>query len=151
MIETRRTDSTDRDFRDLVAKLDAYLAVVDGDKHAFFDQFNKLDKLRHAVVVHADGVPAACGAIRAFDEQRCEIKRMFVDPAFRRRGLARHVLTELETWSRELGFTECILETARHMPDAVGLYLSSGYTVIPNYGQYAGVETSVCLAKTITG
>lgn len=149
MLTLLRTDSTHPDFRHLVAQLDAYLTTRNGEADAFYAQFNKIDVLRQAVVAYADGVPVGCGAIKPFDAQAAEVKRMYVLPGHRGRGIAGQVLAELETWSRELGFTTCILETARDFDDAVGLYTRHGYTTMPNYGQYAGVENSVCFWKEL--
>jgi hypothetical protein len=55
----------------------------------------------------------------------------------------------LEKWTAELSYGKCILETGIKQPEAIGLYKKSGYTVIPNYGQYAGIENSVCFEKQL--
>lgn len=149
MISLVRTDSENPDFRALVKLLDADLAVRDGADHSFFAQYNKIDMIRHAVVAYADGKPAGCGAIKKFDDQTTEVKRMYVSPQFRKKGIARAVLKELEKWTGELGYTHCILETGKRQPEAIALYESSGYSRIPNYGQYENVETSVCMMKAI--
>ena len=107
----RRTDAADSDFRRLVTFLDAYLTVTDGDEHAFYDQYNSLDSIRHAVVAELDGEPVACGAFKAFGDDSAEIKRMYCTPEHRGRGLATAVLTELERWASAEGFTATILET----------------------------------------
>jgi GNAT superfamily N-acetyltransferase len=78
-----------------------------------------------------------------------EIKRMYVTPASRKKGIATMILCELETWAAELSYENCILETGIKQPEAIELYKKNGYTVIPNYGQYAGVQTSVCFEKSI--
>jgi putative acetyltransferase len=74
---------------------------------------------------------------------------MFVEPASRGKGIAQQVLAELELWAKELHYTACILETGKKQPEAVALYTKSGYTIIPNYGQYLNVENSVCMKKGI--
>ena len=74
---------------------------------------------------------------------------MFVKPENRGRGIAGQILKELESWAAELGFRECILETGFKQPEAIALYKRSGYEVIPNYGQYAGIENSLCMRKSI--
>lgn len=142
-----RTDSSNPDFRKLVALLDADLAIRDGDEHAFYAQFNKVDQIRHCLVGRLDGEPIACGAIRAQDDQTMEVKRMFVQPQHRGKGYAGLVLAELEQWASELGYPRTVLETGKKQPEAIALYLKSGYQIIPNYGQYAGVENSVCMEK----
>lgn len=149
MVELIRTDSEHSDFRELVTLLDADLRVRDGDDHAFFAQFNKIDSIRHVVVASYHAHAAGCGAIKHFDNGIMEVKRMFVHPDFRRLGIATAVLRELENWSRELGYKKCILETGIRQPEAIGLYQRNGYSVIPNYGQYENVKTSVCFEKNL--
>jgi len=144
-----RTDSSNTDFRALVKMLDEDLRVRDGDEHAFYESFNKIDYLNNVVVFYLDGVPVGCGAFKPFDSDAVEIKRMFVLPGFRNRKIARQVLNELEKWAKELNFKACVLETGKKQPEAIGLYQKAGYLLIPNYGQYAGVENSVCMRKTI--
>lgn len=149
MINLVRTNSDNSDFRELVALLDEELRIRDGDEHSFYAQFNKVDKIRHVVVAFEDSEVVGCGAIKEYAEGIAEIKRMFVRPESRGRGIARMILSELETWAKEQQFAECILETGWKQPEAVGLYQSSGYEITPNYGQYVGVENSVCMKKSI--
>jgi putative acetyltransferase len=149
MLSLARTNSDNKDFVQLVAELDAYLAVIDGKDHAFYDQYNKIDKLNHTVVVYYDGKPVGCGAFKQIEEGITEIKRMYVSPEARCRGVGAMVLKELEQWSAELGYRACVLETGKRQFEAVALYRRSGYQEIPNYGQYSGVENSVCFEKTL--
>lgn len=150
MINTTRTDSENADFILLVQQLDAYLAESNGEeKHGFYDQFNKIDTIRHVIVAYDDEVPVGCGAIKEFDKTTTEVKRMFVLPEHRGRGIAGQVLRALETWAKELGYTQSVLETGKKMEDAIQLYRSKGYWATENYGQYAGVDTSVCMKKKL--
>lgn len=149
MIDIRRTDSDDVDFKALVKRLDADLAERDGADHGFYSQFNKIDKIRHAVVCYEDGQPIGCGAIKAFDEQAMEVKRMYVSPEGRNKGIATRVLTELETWASEMGYAKCVLETGKRQPEAIALYEKNAYRRTENYGQYVGVENSVCFEKVL--
>ena len=70
---------------------------------------------------------------------------MFVKLEYRGIGIAKNILSGLETWAEELVFTECILKTGYNQPETIGLYKKCGYELIPNYGQYEGVENSVCM------
>lgn len=149
MIHLQRTNSDNPDFQNLVRFLDIYLAEKDGEEHSYYAQFNKLDKIRHVVVVYDDENPVGCGAFKKYDEKIVEIKRMFVHPDFRGQRIGKLVLTELEIWADELGFAECILETGWKQAEAVRLYQLSGYEIIPNYDQYIGVENSVCMKKIL--
>lgn len=149
-IQLIRTDSDDPAFLSLVTLLDQDLSERDGDEHPFFAQYNKLDKIFHVVVAYHDQAPAGCGAIKEYASGTAEIKRMFVHPDFRRKGIASEILSELELWAKELKFKVCILETGIRQPEAINLYENLHYKYIPNYGQYAGVESSVCMEKHLT-
>lgn len=149
MTKIVRTDSENADFIRLVNGLDLELAERDGDDHSFYAQFNNIDKLKNAVVAYQEGFPVAIGAFKYFEARTVEVKRMFVLPSFRGKGLAKQVLAELECWAAELGFEKCILETGLNQPEAIALYKKSDYKRIANYGQYAGVENSRCFEKII--
>ncbi|KAA5549088.1 GNAT family N-acetyltransferase [Adhaeribacter rhizoryzae] len=149
MLTLHRTDSTNPDFIQLVNLLDADLRIRDGEDHTFFAQFNKIAAIRHVVVAYFDGVPVGCGAVKAYTEEVGEIKRMYVRPEYRKQGIAGNILKELENWAAELNFKEVILETGQAQPEAIGLYSKSGYQIIPNYGQYAHVASSVCFRKAM--
>jgi putative acetyltransferase len=120
MFKLLRTTSSNPDFIELIKHLDAYLSEKDGDEHSFYDQFNKVDAIKHVVVAYEKDVPISCGAIK-----------------------------ELEHWAGELSYHKCILETGKRQTEAIALYKKNGYQVIPNYGQYAGVENSICFEKEL--
>jgi len=151
MFTCTRTDSSNTDFQLLVHQLDRYLMGINGDDHDFFDQFNKIDNIKHVVVLYQENQPAGCGAIKEYEPGVMEVKRMFVPPAARGKGHASVVLKELESWAIELGYKKCILETGDIMPDAIALYKKNGYQSIPNYGQYVNVASSVCFEKRLKG
>lgn len=147
MLSLIRTNSENADFRSLVTLLDAELAVRDGAEHFFYAQFNKIDAISEVVVAYLGERAIGCGATKPYDGQTAEVKRMYVNPDERGKGIAGKVLGELEAWAQELNFDQCVLETGFKQPEAIALYTRSGYQVIPNYGQYAGVENSVCMKK----
>ena len=149
MLEIIRTNSDDKDFQELVRLLDEDLAIRDGAEHSFYAQFNKIDAIRHAVVAYSDGKAVGCGAFKKYVEETVEIKRMFVRPENRGQSIGVEVLNELEKWANEEGFNFAVLETGKKQPEAIRLYQKSGYETIPNYGQYEGIENSVCMKKTL--
>lgn len=149
MITTVKTNSQNPDFIGLVNLLDADLAERDGEDHAFYSQFNHIDRLKHVVVVYSNDLPVACGAIKEFESNKTEIKRMYTLPEFRGQGLATFVLNALEEWAEELGYDFTVLETGKRQPEAIALYTKNSYSIIPNYGQYAGIENSVCFEKQL--
>ena len=149
MIEYRRTNSGNTDFQSLVVLLDKYLSVINGEKDSFFAAFNTIDALQNVIVAFDQEKPIGCGAFKPYSDESAEIKRMFVQEEYRGQGIAQGVLSALETWASELGFSTCILETSKSMLPAVRLYEKYGYAVIPNYGQYRDVKTSVCMQKRL--
>lgn len=149
MLKLIRTNYTYPDFINLVKLLDEELRESDGDDHPFYAQYNKIENIQNVIVAYLDDIPVACGAIKKYTGEIAEIKRMFVKPWFRGKGISKSILKELESWAGELGYSECILETGRKQTTAITLYQSSGYDVIPNYGQYEGKELSVCMKKII--
>jgi GNAT superfamily N-acetyltransferase len=149
MASVIRTDSHNGDFISLVELLDADLAGRDGEDHPFYAQFNRIDNIKHVVVAYDDGQPVGCGTIKHFTVAVMEVKRMYVSPAARKKGIATLVLSELEKWAHEMGYSKCVLETGKKQPEAIGLYEKNGYIIIPNYGQYAGVTNSVCFEKNL--
>lgn len=150
MAELIRTNSDNPDFKQLVKLLDAYLAVTDGEEHDFYNQYNKIEAIKHSIVVYESGTPIGCGAMKEFAADTMEIKRMYTLPANRGGGIASKILTELETWAKELSYKKCVLETGKRQHEAIALYQKNGYKIISNYGQYKGVENSVCFEKALS-
>lgn len=149
MIQIVRTNSDNQDFINLVNLLDKDLAIRDGDDHAFYHQFNSIDKIKHAIVIYENNKPLACGAIKEFSTNSMEVKRMYTLPECRGKGFATKVLMELEKWAAELQYEKCVLETGKKQPEAINLYKNNGYQVISNYGQYINVENSICFEKKL--
>lgn len=105
------------------------------------------------VLVRVGGEPVACGALRDAQGElgagTGELKRMYVRPDSRGRGLSRRVLAELEAVAPAHGLDRLVLETGVLQPEAIGLYLASGYAPIDNFGEYVGVLDSRCFAKRL--
>lgn len=106
------------------------------------------DDIRYLVVVE-DGRAVACGGVQALDEGTGELKRMYVRPAYRGRGIARQLLAALEELAFQQGHSVVCLETGTYLPAAIGLYTSCGYEPIPVYGEYVDNPYSVCFAKRL--
>lgn len=149
MYELIRTNSEDNNFQELVRELDKDLAIRDGADHAFYAQYNKLDKIKHVLVLFKNKKAIACGALKKYDNSSAEIKRMFVILEERNKGAATRILSALEKWSEELGYENCILETGLKQPEAIALYTKNNYQKIENYGPYKNVTQSVCFKKKL--
>lgn len=144
-----RATSDNIDFQHLVIQLDAYLRVLDGNDHEFYAQFNKSNLLKNALVCYENNIAVGIGAYKEYDSETIEIKRMFTLPEYRGKGIAKAILSELENWAKEEKYSFSILETGYLQKDAIHLYTKLGYEVIENFGQYIGVENSVCMKKVI--
>lgn len=149
MITLVRTTSDNEDFGNLVLQLDAYLRILDGEDHEFYAQFNKTHLLKNALIAYENDIAVGIGAYKDYDTETVEIKRMYTLPEYRGKGIAKAILTELELWAKEEGYTIAILETGYMQKDAIGLYQKLGYKITENFGQYIGVENSVCLKKSL--
>ena len=100
------------------------------------------------LVGYLDGMPVASGGWRSHGDD-AEIKRMYVVPAARHRGLARQLLAELERTAAAAGHRRVILESGPQQPEAIALYLSSGYSHVPGFGHYADAPGAVHLGKQL--
>ncbi len=149
MIRYVRTNAEDQDLLALVAMLDEELRERDGEDHYFFAQFNKLAGIEGVVLAFDGETAVGCGAFKRNSETEAEIKRMFVRADYRGQRIAAKILGQLEAWARESDYDACVLETGFKQPEAIALYGREGYEVIPNYGQYADVDLSVCMRKEI--
>src|SRR5665213_552852 len=136
----------------LVGALDAHLA----SRYPPDQRFGPNLKPEHLapglgtfVVARLDGVAVGCGAIRRLDEGTAEVKRMFVKPELRGRGVAKQLLDRLEGDARAMGVNRLVLETGIHQAEAIGLYRQAGFTPVDCWGEYANAPTSVCFEKCI--
>ncbi len=103
------------------------------------------------LIAYLDDVAAGCGAVRRIDETTAEIKRMYVDPSVRGRGIGRELVAALESEARLLGVTRVVLETGTRLTRAIRMYEACGYERIPLFGEYLrSPETSLCFGKTLT-
>ena len=142
-IEPRHQD--DAAIHALVNEQQRELIEAEGDGHVVFPLHEHIE----FVVGYVDGAPVACGAVQHIGGGIGEIKRMYVVPPLRGRGLSRRILTALEELALRQGLHTLRLETGAFLAPAVGLYTSSGYAEIPAFGQYAGHPASVCYEKVL--
>jgi putative acetyltransferase len=142
-----RTTSANADFQELVVHLDRLLKIADGDWSNFYSQYNKIDNINHVVVYYDNDKAIGCGAFKEYQWGKAEIKRMYVLPEYRGKGIAGLILEELELWAKSLEYDECILETGLNLNSAIALYIRSGYRPTANYGQYKDLENSLCFSK----
>ena len=150
MITLKRTNSDDKDFNDLASLLDNDLLDRYGALQDYYSRFNSIQNLPTVVVAYYNGQPVGCGCFKKFDDDSVEVKRMYVSNEQRGKGIGAAILTELEKWAAELNINFIVLETGNNQPEAIHFYKKMEYIIIPNYGQYSGMETSICMKKELT-
>jgi GNAT superfamily N-acetyltransferase len=101
------------------------------------------------LVGYLRGEPVACGALRCIEVDVAEIKRMYVIPAARGRGISHCVLVALEENARQLGVRRLVLETGPRQSAALALYRRAGFVPVPRFGEYVHSELSLCMAKDL--
>jgi len=112
------------------------------------EQFDDPDG--YFLVARLEGQPVGCAGIcRCEGEQTAELRRMYVAPEARRLGIARTLMNELEERARRLGYATLRLETGPEQPEAVRLYETGGFAVIPNFGPYTAQRRSICMEKAL--
>jgi GNAT superfamily N-acetyltransferase len=126
-----------------------YVARYGGPDEAVVDPAEFLPPAGIFLVAEVDGVPAGCGAWRALPSGEAEIKRVYVEPAFRRRGLAAQIVGALEDGAAAAGHGKVVLNTGNEQPEALALYAALGYTPVAGYGIYACAPGAVFLGKDL--
>lgn len=150
MPEIIRTTSDNPDFQNLTNELDTELCRIYNTKKEDYEEYNRITGLSTVVSVYDNDQAIACGCFKQFDAERIELKRMFVTPGFRGKGIASLMVAELENWGRELGYKTIILETGKGQPEAIALYRKLGYNDIPRFGEFPEESRSVCLGKILS-
>jgi putative acetyltransferase len=149
LVTIERRLHTDPDFRNLCEELDNEFWVRYPHTQQNFEPYNHVDQSANVVVAYMENVAVGCGCFRPTDEEdEIEIKRMYVQPLFRGRGISKLILGALEQWAKEHGCSRSKLETGINQPEAIALYTGMGYLRIANYPPYTEVIESICMAKS---
>ncbi len=151
MIKYIWTDGTHEDFlKFYLITEDYYSSIVGGaDRRKSFMPYNISESIHDVVIAYADNEAIACAGLKKYSEQDAEVKRVWVEPAYRGKGLGTAIMEQIEENAKEQGFGRTILQTREIMTEAVGLYKKFGYYQIPNYPPYDKLEGAVCFAKDL--
>ncbi|KPV60592.1 GCN5 family acetyltransferase [Paenibacillus sp. A3] len=134
----------------LIAKLDDYLySLYPADEVFGVDLEGATVNEMVFVLAYSNGVAAGCGAYRPLDVQAAELKRIFVDPSSRNKGIASSILSFLEQEAARAGFTSLLLETGPMQPESIALYKKFGFIDIDPFGEYADCPSSICMEKKL--
>ena len=149
MPELKRTNNQNPDFLYLIPLLDRDLRSRYLELQDTYDQHNVIVNVDTVVIAYVGDQPAGCGCFKQSNETAVEMKRMYVEPVFRRQGISSLILGELENWALEMGYRQAVLETGNKQVEAIAMYEKLGYSVILNYPPYENMTTSICMQKTL--
>jgi putative acetyltransferase len=152
-VEIRRRDIGSAEALRLIEALNAELSgryPEAGANHFRLDPDEVAEGRGAFLIASIDGEPVGCGAVRRLDAGTAEVKRMYVTPGTRGRGVGSAILNRLEDECRRLGVGRLVLETGQRQPEALALYARAGFERIPPFGEYLGSPLSVCMAKEIS-
>ena len=144
-----RTNSDNPDFKLLTARLDEELCQIYGTKQEDYEEYNRITDLPTVIIAYAHSVPVGCGCFKIQDKNTVELKRMFVEPELRGKGIASALVKELERWALELGYTNMILETGNKQPEAIAMYQKLGYSDSKKPDQNHEIGHSVFMRKRL--
>src|SRR2546422_1396090 len=133
-VVVQRGDLLSPPARALIEALNAELSSLypePGANHFRLDPDEVADGQGVFLIASSGGQPVGCGAVRRIEARTGEIKRMYVSPDARGRGIGRAVLAALEAEARTLGIARLVLETGLRQGEALALYEGAGFSRIP--------------------
>lgn len=151
LIEFKRTDGKNKDFVENCRLLDMDLDRRVGKKikREKYEKYNQLDEIQEAIVVYNDNNAVGGGAIRRYNNEDIELKRVFVHTKYQGQGIGTKLVSLLIEWAAELGYKRIILETGELLEESCYVYKKLGFKVIPNYGPYVDMPESLCMARDL--
>ncbi len=147
----KRTDGKNEDFVENCRLLDMDLDRRVGRKikREKYKPYNQLDEIQEVIVVYVDDTAIGGGAIRRYDDETAELKRVFVRPEYQGQGIGTKLVSLLLEWAKELGYQRMILETGELLAESCAVYRKLGFQVIPNYGPYVNMPESLCMGRDL--
>jgi putative acetyltransferase len=134
----------------LIAELDAYLGpLYPAESQHGLSVRRLIDEKVAFFILRVDGKPAGCGGIKFYGEEYAEVKRVYVRPKFRGRGLSRRIMDHLEQIVKARGLRILRLETGVHQPEAIGLYEKLGFRRIGPFGEYQAHPLNLFFEKEL--
>lgn len=145
------TDNANPDFIKLCRELDAYLDIIAGGRvnRAQYLPYNNAEQVHSVFLIYVDGIAVGCAALKLYDTNTGEVKRVFVQNAYRGQKLGLFLMQALEKEARRLNLRALILETGAPLTEAMGLYRKLGYFVTTCYGPYKDMPDSICMRKEL--
>ena len=150
-IRFRWTNGDDPAFQVFYLKTEEYYnALVGGvENRTAFIPFNISESIPDALIAYDGETAIGCAGLKQYSDKDIEVKRVWVEPSYRKHHIAQEMMLRLEQKAKENGFERMILQTRAIMTSAVHLYIQLGYQSIPNYPPYDKLEGAICFAKDL--
>ncbi|MBR3018486.1 MAG: GNAT family N-acetyltransferase [Clostridia bacterium] len=151
VITYRWTTGGDPVFQRLYTVTEAYYSQLVGgeENRRAFIPYNASAQIPDVALAFCGGQAVGCAGLKPYSDTDAEVKRVWVDPAYRGQGIASALMDRIEDRARKAGFRRVVLQTRPIMPDAIALYTRRGYALIPNYPPYDRLKGAVCYAKAL--
>jgi len=148
-VDYRYFNAVTPDFVRLTEDLDQELFVKLGEAQKAYHGFNRLAGINDVVLAYQGTEAVGCASFKDHDGTAAEVKRVFVRPEYRGRGISKELMARIEQRVLARGFQTILVETSRSFAAAVGLYRALGYQVIDNYPPYDAMAESICFWKAL--
>ena len=145
------TDGNNKEFQSFYQKTEEYYSKIVGglENSKGCVPYNLSDKIEVVLLAYDGNNAVACAGLKRYSDTDVEIKRVWVEPEYRGKHIARDMMGKIEDKAREFGYKRTILQTREIMKDAVGLYERIGYSRIENYPPYDTLLGAICMAKEL--
>ena len=145
------TDGKNRDFQKFYLSTEEYYSRIVGgvQNRTGFIPYNISQSIGTVIIAYIDNIAVGCAGLKEYSETDAEIKRVWVEPEYRRKHIAEDMMKMLEELAKKMQFQRTVLQTREAMREAVSLYEKLGYYRINNYPPYDKLDGAVCYAKNL--
>jgi GNAT superfamily N-acetyltransferase len=140
------TDGSDTDFAKLSEEVEKEFYEMYGEAQSKYTAYNGLLHIRDVLLMYDGRIPFACGGFKEYSHRVVELKRVYVNKAYRGNGYSTYIVRKLIDRAKDKGYETMILETGQKQIEAISLYKKLEFQIIENYGQYKGDSNSICMS-----
>ena len=150
-IRYKWTDGNNKDFQRFYRSTEEnYSRLVGGvQNRQGFIPYNISESIVTVLIAYVDDIAVGCAGLKKYSGSDAEIKRVWVEPQYRRHHIASDMMKMIEEMAKKMQFIRTVLQTRKSMSEAISLYEKLGYYRIRNYPPYDKLEGAVCYAKDL--